>query len=101
MSEPARSTSVLNGRLNRTTGPWALLVVLVGGDSLGGARRWLTVGGFRFQPSEFAKIATLLALAECLSPGRGKIKSFRAFAVTATACFCARESPCSCSITSR
>ncbi len=42
----------------------ALLVgVAVAGDIVNGARRWLTVGGMRFQPSEMMKIAMPMMLA--------------------------------------
>jgi cell division protein FtsW len=34
-----------------------LLVVLVGGESINGARRWIQVGGATFQPSELAKLS--------------------------------------------
>ena len=44
-----------------------LVAVLVQGYSAGGARRWLVVGGVRFQPSELAKIATILCLARYFS----------------------------------
>jgi cell division protein FtsW len=42
-----------------------LLLVLVCGLKIGGARRWLSVGHgiVRFQPSEFAKIALIVAIA--------------------------------------
>jgi rod shape determining protein RodA len=43
-----------------------LLLVLVAGTEVFGARRWLGVGAFRFQPSELAKLATLLMLARVL-----------------------------------
>ena len=40
-----------------------LFVVLVLGKIAGGAQRWISLGGFNFQPSEFAKIGVVLALA--------------------------------------
>jgi rod shape determining protein RodA len=51
----------------------ALLAVLVKGSSVGGAARWLSVGGFRFQPSEWAKIATIFALARFLTDNHDKL----------------------------
>lgn len=39
-----------------------LIAVLLVGTEIKGARSWLVLGGFSFQPSEFAKFATLLAL---------------------------------------
>lgn len=44
-----------------------LIAVLFVGIEAGGARSWLGVGGWRLQPSEFAKIATALLLARYLS----------------------------------
>jgi len=44
-----------------------LLVVLVIGRKVGGARSWIALGGFSFQPAEFAKLATILFLSNFLS----------------------------------
>ncbi len=44
-----------------------LLVVLVTGSVTKGAKSWFGVGDFGIQPSEFAKMATALALAKYLS----------------------------------
>ncbi len=41
-----------------------LFLVLIIGSSAKGATRWLVVGGIRFQPSDPAKIALVLALAQ-------------------------------------
>src|ERR687895_2564421 len=40
-----------------------LLFVLVAGDSAGGAQRWIALGPFKVQPSEFARITLALILA--------------------------------------
>ncbi len=47
-----------------------LVFVLVAGDVRYGARRWINLGGFVFQPSEFAKMAFLLAISYVMSMGR-------------------------------
>lgn len=55
-----------------------LLLVLVPGIGVKvyGAQRWIQIAGFRFQPSEFAKLALLVLLAVKLSSNQGEIKSF-------------------------
>jgi rod shape determining protein RodA len=40
-----------------------LIFVLVSGDSAGGAQRWIDVGRFKLQPSEFARVTLALVLA--------------------------------------
>jgi rod shape determining protein RodA len=47
-----------------------LVLVLVIGTGPYGTRRWFDLGFLRFQPSEFAKIAAILALARYLSETR-------------------------------
>ncbi len=44
-----------------------LITVLFAGVMSKGAGRWIQIGGFRIQPSEFAKLGLLLALARLLS----------------------------------
>ncbi len=44
-----------------------LMLVPVVGIEINGARSWIQLGGFAFQPSEFAKFATALALARYMS----------------------------------
>lgn len=44
-----------------------LVVIVVLGESRFGARRWIQLGGFTIQPSEFAKLALILVLARYLS----------------------------------
>lgn len=44
-----------------------LVVVLAIGKVRGGAQRWISLGGFNLQPSEFAKVAVVLVLAKYFS----------------------------------
>ena len=44
-----------------------LVAVLFVGKEINGARRWLEIAGFQFQPSEFMKIAIVLQLASYFS----------------------------------
>ena len=46
------------------------------GDSAGGARRWLLLGEFRFQPSELAKILLILFFAQYIMLNRERLNSF-------------------------
>lgn len=54
-----------------------LLVVLVIGRKISGAKSWLAFGPFGFQPSEFAKIGTILLLANFLSRLNNNIDSLK------------------------
>jgi len=54
-----------------------LVAVLVFGTSAYGAKRWLEFGPLRFQPSEFAKIATVFVLARRLSHPKLDLTQFR------------------------
>ena len=47
-----------------------LIMVLIVGKEINGARSWFEFGGFSIQPSEFAKFATGLALASYLNSRR-------------------------------
>lgn len=55
-----------------------LVLVLIPGIGLsrGGARRWLPLGGFAFQPAELAKISLVLYLARSLSKKGEKVQTF-------------------------
>jgi rod shape determining protein RodA len=46
-----------------------LIGVAVMGTTVNGSRRWLSIGGFAFQPSEPMKTALVLLLAKCLDRG--------------------------------
>lgn len=54
-----------------------LVVVIVIGRKVSGARSWLDLGPFGFQPSEFAKIGTVLAMSAYLSRKNTDIDSFK------------------------
>ena len=49
-------------------------VPVVGGDAIGGSRRWLHLGPFSAQPSEFAKLSMVASLAAWMAGiGRGAV----------------------------
>lgn len=54
-----------------------LLLVLVLGTEINGARSWFVFSGFSFQPSEIAKFGTSLALAAYLSFYKSNASSFK------------------------
>ncbi|MBP1687948.1 MAG: Cell division protein FtsW [Deltaproteobacteria bacterium] len=56
----------------------ALVLVLVPGVGIarGGARRWVGIGPFNFQPSEFAKMIVVLYLARSIAHKRERMKEF-------------------------
>jgi rod shape determining protein RodA len=61
-----------------------LLLVLVIGRNVGGNQAWISLpGGFRLQPSEFAKFATCLLLARYLSGANVKVTELKSFAIAA------------------
>ncbi|MES2808359.1 MAG: rod shape-determining protein RodA [Bacteroidota bacterium] len=65
-----------------------LLLVLVVGINRGGNQAWIPLpGGFRLQPSEFAKFATCLLLARYLSGANVKVSEPKSFAIAASIIF--------------
>jgi len=54
-----------------------LIVVIVIGRKISGAKSWLDLGPFGFQPSEFGKIGTILAMSAFLSRRNTDIDSFK------------------------
>ena len=56
-----------------------LVLVLVLGRARLGAQRWISIGPFALQPSEFIKIAFILALANFVGSHRGTMRGFRDF----------------------
>ncbi|WP_069329120.1 MULTISPECIES: putative lipid II flippase FtsW [Paenibacillus] len=54
-----------------------LVIVLMVGKELNGARSWLNIFGFSLQPSEFAKLAVILYLAALISKKGDKLRDLR------------------------
>lgn len=56
----------------------SLVIVLIPGVGrvVGGSRRWIIIGSIRIQPSELAKIAIVIYLAQYFTKKSNKIKSF-------------------------
>ncbi len=53
-----------------------LILVIISGRSTYGATRWLAIGPFDFQPSEFAKIALIAFLTDFLAKNKPKLDNF-------------------------
>lgn len=58
-----------------------LILVLIVGREINGARSWIVIGGIQFQPSEFAKLATALALSKYMSRLNFSMNNLRQLAV--------------------
>ena len=62
---------------------WSSIILLVCvflfGKSAGGAKRWIDLGFFNFQPSEFAKVALIVALASYLSCSKEELRNPKLF----------------------
>ena len=54
-----------------------LLCVLLFGQSVNGAQRWINIGGLQFQPSEIAKFTLILLLARLTKGFGSRAKEFR------------------------
>ena len=54
-----------------------LLSVLVIGQEVNGARRWINIAGLQFQPSEIAKFTMILALARLTVTYGGRAREFK------------------------
>jgi rod shape determining protein RodA len=61
-----------------------LLLVLFFGVRGHGAERWLAVGSIKIQPSELAKLATVLAISKYLSDREANINRIKSLAVVST-----------------
>jgi len=62
-----------------------LMAVLVVGRNVGGNQAWISLGGgFRLQPSEFAKFTTALLLARYLSGTNIKVTDLKSFFIAAS-----------------
>jgi len=60
-----------------------LVAVLLFGQEVGGARSWLGVGSWRLQPSELAKVATVLFLARHLAASNRRVLGLKEVGVAA------------------
>ena len=54
-----------------------LILVPLAGVEVNGAKRWLSLAGIRFQPSELAKLGMILAFAAMMAAWQDKMESFR------------------------
>ncbi len=60
----------------------SLILVLLIGSEIKGAKSWFTFSGVGLQPSEFAKFATAIAISSYLSYYKSNVKSIKGFLIT-------------------
>lgn len=53
-----------------------LIVVLAVADEVNGSRRWLSLGGMSFQPSELARVGTIVMIAAWMAAARDRVQQF-------------------------
>jgi rod shape determining protein RodA len=61
-----------------------LVIVIFSGREVAGSKGWFAIGGFGIQPAEFAKMATVLALAKYLGTLDVSIAKFRSLLIAST-----------------
>jgi cell division protein FtsW len=54
-----------------------LILVLLVGREISGAKRWLQFAGFSFQPSELAKVASIFLVSDYLDRRQSRMKTFQ------------------------
>lgn len=59
-----------------------LIYTRINGSTVNGAKSWLYIGSFGFQPSEFTKIATILLLAKYLDDNKKEIYRLKVFIIS-------------------
>lgn len=60
---------------------FGLLVLVLFFDPINGSRRWISFGGVRMQPSEFAKVATIISVSMILDKAGWRVELFKYGAV--------------------
>jgi cell division protein FtsW len=55
----------------------SLVMVLIWGPEIGGARRWFRIGGYSLQPSEVAKLVGILIVADYLDRRQSRLGDFK------------------------
>jgi cell division protein FtsW len=61
---------------------YLLIMSLMGAEGVNGANRWLDIGGFSFQPSDFAKLSFVIFVAAFLSNKKNHYKDFQEYLKT-------------------
>jgi cell division protein FtsW len=56
---------------------FGLLVLVLFFDPINGSRRWISFGGVRMQPSEFAKVATIISVSMILDKAGWRVELFK------------------------